>query len=84
VAVGVPSAAGPQLAAPQVLPATAPPAHEVVVRPSQICAEQGLSGLLKGQGGREPWGAPPTAVQVPSLPLASHASHCPVQLELQQ
>ena len=36
------------------------------------------------QAWRTPWGAPLTAVQVPSLPVTSQASHCPSQAVLQQ
>ena len=38
---------------------------------------------LPVQEGRLPCGAPATAVHAPTLPTASHASHWPVQAELQ-
>jgi hypothetical protein len=52
--------------------------------PSHCFAEHGCSEVPLEHGGRGACGAPTTAVHVPSVPAASHASHWPVQGELQQ
>jgi hypothetical protein len=70
--------------APHETPAIAKlaPVHDVRVFPSQIGAEHTLAPM--GQGVRAPCGAPVMATHVPSDPIASHASHSPVQATLQQ
>jgi hypothetical protein len=55
--------------------------HAVVREPSQVPPQAVLS---VAQALRGPRGAPATGAQVPLLPVASQASHCPLQLVLQQ
>jgi hypothetical protein len=55
-------------------------AHDVSVFPSHLPAH---ADVPPTQIGRSPCGTPETAEHVPSLPLLSHASHCPLHAESQ-
>jgi hypothetical protein len=73
-----------QLAASHVIVAPAYPSHAVAVMPSHSAASHGLSALPIAHAAREPTGLPTTGVHVPAVPNTLHASHCPLQSELQQ
>ena len=73
-----------QLAAPHAVIAPAYPSQVVAVMPSHSAAAHGLSALPVAHAGREPTGWPTTGVHVPAVSITLHASHCPLQSELQQ
>ncbi len=56
-------------------------AQEVALEPSHTPPHPLPS---EAQACRDPRGAPTTLVHVPAAPETSQASHCPLQLELQQ
>jgi hypothetical protein len=64
-----------QLAARQGTSAPTKASQLVVPDPSQSAAVQGSPPLAWSQAGRSPWGGPATALQVPSRPATSQASH---------
>jgi len=57
--------------------------HEPVVTPSQVGPHL-VPAPVPEHAGRVPWGAPTTAVHLPTLPPTSHAWHAPPQAVSQQ
>jgi hypothetical protein len=68
----------------QTTDAPTKPAHDERSTPSQTAARQGSSAVPAPQAAREPCGFPETGTHVPSEPMVSQASHCPLQGALQQ
>jgi hypothetical protein len=73
-----------QDAARHMIAAPARPLQVIRFDPSHAAAEQGFPGVPAEQAGRVPCGAPSTGTHVPTAPVASHASHCPVHPTSQQ
>jgi len=76
--------AGSHDAGPQVTSLDARPAQVSRFVPSHAAWEQGSLAVPVLHGTRGGCGVPVIGTQVPTEPMATHASHCPRQSSLQQ